>query len=98
MSELGEQPGVPTTFPTRRVRNPDAYTGDASRHHVGTQIGLHPEDRPYQTQDDQPEPQPQRAKARRQCHWSVYVGLTLLVGVVLFIVGSTVVSWWHIHQ
>src|SRR6266516_388631 len=51
MSKLREQPGVPTTFPTRRVRNPDAYTGDASRYHVGTSNGLHPEDRPYQTDE-----------------------------------------------
>ncbi len=51
---LREQQGVP--LPTRTVKRAavDALSEErpqrsASRHHVGTQSGLHPEDRPYQT-------------------------------------------------
>ncbi len=47
------QRGVPATFPvpTRRAH---ADTTGAARHSIGTSSGLHPEDRPYQTDQRQP--------------------------------------------
>jgi hypothetical protein len=47
------QRGVPVTFPvpTRRAH---ADSTDAARHSVGTSSGLHPEDRPYLTDERRP--------------------------------------------
>ncbi len=42
--------------------------------------------------------QAQQAKTRSQWHWSVYVGLTLLVGLVLYVAFNVVGSWWHVYQ
>jgi hypothetical protein len=46
---MREQSGAPTIV--KRRRNPDASLEIASRHSVGTSSGLHPEDRPYQTNE-----------------------------------------------
>jgi hypothetical protein len=51
---LREQPGVPARFAPLRAHRPDAQTQEASRHAVGTSSGLHPEDRPYLTDEHQP--------------------------------------------
>jgi len=50
---MREQKGVPATFsvPTRRAH---ADTTGAARHSVGTSSGLHPEDRPYLTDERRP--------------------------------------------
>ena len=47
------QKGVPETFPVPTPRA-HANTTGAARHSVGTSSGLHPEDRPYQTDERQP--------------------------------------------
>ncbi len=47
------QRGVPATFPVPTPRA-HANTTGAARHSIGTSSGLHPEDRPYQTDERQP--------------------------------------------
>ncbi len=61
------------------------------------------------TQDDVPPIQQQapthttapkaaRAQTRREWHWLVYVGLTLIAGIVLYVGGSLMLNWWHGYQ
>ncbi len=44
------------------------------------------------------EPTAKRAKGRRQWHWLVLVGVTMVVGIVLYGGGVVVLSWWHSYQ
>ncbi len=56
---------------------------------------------PYRQQTTQPyqaPPQPTQAQARRQWHWSVYVGLTMLVGLTLYVLDLCAVTWWNGYQ
>ncbi len=50
---MREQQAVHTNIP-RRTHRPDVQTQGASRHHVGTSSGIHPEDRPFLTNERQP--------------------------------------------
>jgi hypothetical protein len=47
------QSGVPETFPVQ-TRRAHADENSAARHGVGTTNGIHPEDRPYQTDERRP--------------------------------------------
>ncbi|MBA2395774.1 MAG: hypothetical protein H0V70_23860 [Ktedonobacteraceae bacterium] len=50
---MREQQAVHTNIP-RRTHRPDVQIQGASRHHVGTSSGIHPEDRPFLTNERQP--------------------------------------------
>ena len=50
---MREQQAVHTNIP-RRTHRPDGQTQGASRHRVGTSSSIHPEDRPFLTNERQP--------------------------------------------
>ncbi len=56
--------------------------------------------RTTQTQERPPvqQPQPKQATHRREWHWLVSVGLTMIVGLAVFVVGTIAFTWWHTYQ
>jgi len=53
---------------------------------------------PQQPHTRHTEPKAKQSKERYQWHWLVYVGLTVLVGLGVFVGGSLALNWWHGYQ
>ncbi len=50
---------------------------------------------PVQQRQTQERPTEPKRRVQPQWHWSVYVGLTMLVGLTVFVLGLVVLNWWH---
>jgi len=51
-----------------------------------------------QTHTRHTEPKAKSVQARREWHPLVYVGLTILLGLVVWVGGSLALTWWHGYQ